>query len=65
MKETFYYFKDPITLFLIGWMVRILGTTRKILHAPNADTWILVSAILQCLALVYFILLLYKIKTSK
>lgn len=65
MKEFFHFFRHPITLFLLGWVIRIIGHAIKIMHHRGGNELLIVAAALQILGLLYAIILIRKIKITR
>lgn len=65
MKDIFHHFRHPITIFLIGWIIKLFGAMEKVMHHSRADQILWVGTGLQIFGIVLSIVLLFKLKASK
>jgi hypothetical protein len=56
-------YKYPFVVFLLGLLIVSIGGIFKILHHANADVFLTVGLLLQCISFLYAIIILF-ISTS-
>lgn len=62
MKKSLYFFKWPLVLLLVGFMVRVIGAMIKILHWANADTILLAGTVMIVISIAWLIIKLIALK---
>ncbi|MFT3979784.1 MAG: hypothetical protein QM687_04885 [Ferruginibacter sp.] len=55
-------YKHILSIFILGFILQVLGAMLKITHAPGADNWLKVSAGIIILSAILLIIKLLKSK---
>lgn len=50
-----WFLKWPISIFLIGFLIRFIGALFKVRHWPNADEMITIGTIIGAAGIIYAI----------
>jgi hypothetical protein len=61
----FYDFKWPLIIFLLGFLIQIVGAMFKIRHWPMADEMITFSSIICAIAVLFAIIKLILMKKAE
>lgn len=62
MKNSLYFFKWPLVLLLVGFMIRVIGSMIKILHWLNADNILIAGTLLMVVSIAWLIIKLISFK---
>lgn len=63
--HTLYYLKWPLTVFVFGYIIRIVGIASKIRHWPGADQALTIGSVIMIVGLSFVIVKLIILKKKE